>query len=239
MPNPRRPAGIRAARALVVLLSLGGPLACARAGSVWVPGVEGVVNVPTQSIQERKFNQVIRQHYDFSCGSAALATLLTYHYEDPTDEMKAFRYMYEHGDQEKITQAGFSLLDMKGYLEHNGYEADGYEASLDTLAKAGVPAIALIDYRGYRHFVVVTGLRSGDVLLGDPALGTRFVPRAEFEQMWTNRILFIIKNKPDVGRKHFNSDAGWKGIARAPLGAALGTNDLASLTVTLPRLGDL
>lgn len=223
-----------------VLLVSGAMLlaAPARAGSIWVPGAEGTANVATTSIEERKFKQVVRQRYDFSCGSAALATLLTYHYEDATDEMTAFRFMYEQGDQEKIAQAGFSLLDMKSYLEGKGYDADGYEASLVTLAEAGVPAIALINYRGYRHFVVVAGLRNERVLLGDPALGTRLVTRSEFEQMWDNGVLFIIKSNPEIGRTHFNTDVQWQGLARAPLGTAIGADDLASLTVTLPRLGD-
>src|SRR5690606_20299588 len=105
-------------------LVVGGGLVAetALAGTVWLPGLGGVVNVPTQSIQELKFAEVIRQQFDFSCGSAALATLLTYHYEDPTDEMQAFIAMYEQGDQERIRQAGFSLLDMKNYLAAVGYD---------------------------------------------------------------------------------------------------------------------
>lgn len=210
----------------------------ALAGSVWLPGAAGVSNVPVASVEERKFEQVVRQRYDFSCGSAALATLLTFHYEDPTDEMAAFEFMYENGDQAKIAQAGFSLLDMKTYLESNGYEADGYQASLETLAGAGVPAIALINYRGYQHFVVVKGLRGGRVLVGDPALGARLVPVDEFESMWANGVLFIIKNKPEVGQRYFNGDAQWQGFARAPLGEAIDGASLASLTVNLPMLGD-
>lgn len=210
----------------------------AQAGSIWLPGADGTINVPAKSIAERKFAEVVRQRFDFSCGSAAVATLLTYHYADKTDEMDAFRYMYDGGDRKKIAQAGFSLLDMKRYLAHRGYQADGYQASLATLAGAGVPAIALINYRGYRHFVVVKGLRDDSVLLGDPSLGTRLVARAEFEQMWDNGVLFIIKNKPEIGRQHFNTGAQWQHLAQAPLGTALAPADLASLTVTLPRLGE-
>jgi hypothetical protein len=210
----------------------------AGAGSVWLPGADGNFNVPTASIAERKFREVVHQQFDFSCGSAALATLLTFHYDRPTDEMTAFRDMYEHGDREKIAQSGFSLLDMKNYLRKIGYDADGYQSDLVTLSNAGIPAIALINYRGYRHFVVVKGVRRSSVLLGDPALGTRLVAREEFEGMWDSGVLFIIKNKPEVGRKYFNTEAQWQHFAQAPLGAALGSDDLASLTVNLPRLGE-
>ena len=209
------------------------------AGTVWLPGLGGsVVNVPTQSIQELKFAEVVRQQFDFSCGSAALATLLTYHYEDPTDEMEAFNAMYARGDQARIQLAGFSLLDMKNYLASVGYDSDGYQANLDTLAGVGVPAIALINFNGYRHFVVVKGLRSDGVLLGDPALGLRRMPRDQFEAMWENGVLFIIKNKADVGKRYFNADRTWRKLARAPLGAALSPESLGRLTVDLPLLGE-
>jgi uncharacterized protein len=127
---------------------------------------------------------------------------------------------------------------MKTYLAKIGYDADGYQSDLATLENAAIPAIALINYRGYRHFVVVKGIRNDSVLLGDPALGTRLVARAEFEGMWDNGVLFIIKNKPEVGRLFFNNEEQWQHLAKAPLGTAVGSDDLATLTVNLPRLGE-
>lgn len=209
-----------------------------RAGTIWLPGSGGVSVVPVDSLRERKFSEVIRQQYDFSCGSAALATLLAYHYDWQTDERTVFGAMYEDGDKAKINAAGFSLLDMKRYLEGIAFQADGYQSNLDTLAKAAVPAIALINYKGYRHFVVIKGIRNGEVLIGDPALGLRFMTREEFNAIWDNGILFIIKNNPEVGRSQFNTDSAWQKLARAPLSSALSDESLASLTVALPRIGD-
>ena len=208
------------------------------AGSVWLPGVAGVSNVNARSLQEAKFAQVVRQQYDFSCGSAALATLLTFHYGRKTDEQTAFSAMFAVGNKEKIAEAGFSLLDMKSYLESIGYDADGYVASLDTLENAGVPAIALINYRGYRHFVVIKGMQGGEVLIGDPALGIKVMARAAFETLWDNGVLFIIKNKPEVGQQSFNQSTEWNLLARAPLGTALPADSLAQLTVALPGFGE-
>lgn len=210
----------------------------ALAGSVWLPDGAGITNVPARSLQETKFSQVVRQQYDFSCGSAAVATLLTYHYEHETAEQDAFEAMYEAGDKEKIATAGFSLLDMKGYLESIGYGADGYQASLDTLQQAAVPAIALINERGYRHFVVVKGVEDSEVLVGDPALGLKYMSRAVFESIWDNGVLFIIKTRPEVGQKYFNQGDEWAQLGRAPLGKALPAESLAGLTIDLPRLGD-
>jgi predicted double-glycine peptidase len=153
--------------------------------------------------------------------------------------MTAFNAMYEIGDQAKIAEAGFSLLDMKRYLATRGYESDGYEASLETLSGAGIPAIALINSRGYNHFVVVKGISDDNVLVGDPSLGTRLVPVPEFEDMWANGVLFIIRNRADVAKRYFNTGRQWQDVARAPLGNnSLSHDALAQLTVTLPYIGD-
>lgn len=206
-------------------------------GSVWIPGVGGggSSTVSVKSIKEKKFETVVRQQYDFSCGSAALATLLTYHYEDPINEQIAFNFMYENGDQEKIQQYGFSLLDMKNYLQHHGYDSDGFEAPLDALADASVPAITLLNVGGYRHFVVIKGVTDEKVLVGDPALGLKAYAREKFESMWENGILFIITNKPETGKSNFNQASAWQAFPRTPFGSAVGHESLASLTISIPR----
>ena len=219
---------------ITVVLTISGP---ALAGSVWIPGVGGGGGsvIPVKSMTEKKFETVIRQQYDFSCGSAALATLLTYHYEDPINEQIAFNFMYEHGDQEKIQQYGFSLLDMKNYLANHGYDSDGFEAPLDALADASVPAITLLNVGGYRHFVVIKGVTSEKVLVGDPALGLKAYARDKFEAMWENGILFIITSKSESGESNFNQASAWQAFPRTPFGSAVGHESLGSLTISIPR----
>src|SRR5512146_427970 len=140
------------------------------------PGVGSRMLLQVWSMRELKVRSVILQKYDYSCGSAAVATLLTYHYGNPVTEEVAFRAMFENGNQQKIQQEGFSLLDMKRFLEAQGYRADGFEVSLEDLSNAGIPAIVLIVDNGYHHFVVIKGMRDNKVLLGDPAVGMRVVP---------------------------------------------------------------
>ena len=115
----------------------------------------GAFSVPVDSINDLRFRNTLQQQYDFSCGSAALATLLTHHYSYPVSEQNVFSEMFEHGDKVKIRKEGFSLLDMKAYLEARGFQADGFVAEIDQLLTAGIPAIALIQDHGYNHFVVI------------------------------------------------------------------------------------
>jgi uncharacterized protein len=181
----------------------------------------------------RAFNRVWHQQYDFSCGSAALATLLTFQYDRPIDETTVFKEMYTVGDQAQIRAKGFSLLDMKRFLESRGYTADGVSSPLDTLARLGIPAIALITDHGYRHFVVVKGADPTQVLLGDPALGKRLMSRKEFEKVRVGNIFFVIRSHRNLA--HFNSPLDWGGGLQAPLFAAVDRGSLALEILTIPN----
>ncbi|MGA7104010.1 MAG: cysteine peptidase family C39 domain-containing protein, partial [Candidatus Deferrimicrobiaceae bacterium] len=128
---------------------------------------------------------------------------------------------------------GFSLLDMKKYLENRGYTADGYKATLDQLAAVGVPAITLLNMKGYRHFVVIKGVTKTEVLVGDPSTGARVIPRDEFETIW-NGLLFLIRSNRNVASNYFNRKRDWHVTEKAPLGMALSPSDLANITLLAP-----
>lgn len=174
----------------------------------------GDVAVPVHSIAERRFLTVVRQRYDFSCGSSALATLLRYHYGDDASEQSVFMGMWQRGDRAQIRRLGFSLLDMKHYLNARGIRAEGYVVTLDEVARTRVPGIALIDVRGYRHFVVVKGVEGGQVLVGDPSLGIRLIDMKSFQTMW-NGVLFALVDAVDHGKRSFGRDSEWGLVARS------------------------
>jgi predicted double-glycine peptidase len=201
------------------------------AGAAELPGVGagGSYALPVTSLKEARFRSTVRQKDDFSCGSAAVATLLSYHYDKPVTEQQVFAAMYASGDQQKIQREGFSLLDMKRYLAQQGFIADGYLQPLQKLAEAKLPAIVRIVENGYLHFVVIKGIEDERVLLGDPAGGTRAMRRADFEAMRPDRLLFVIHNWP--GQPHFNQQADWGVAPRAPLGEAINRSSLANITL--------
>lgn len=199
--------------------------------AAYMPMVTGgaYVMAPVKSYHEQRFVSVIPQQKDFSCGSAALATLLKFHYGQDVTEGKVLKAMYDVGDQEKIRNQGFSLLDMKHYLKEEGIEANGYNASLDKLVQVGIPAIVLINTRGYLHFVVVKGVDKKMVLVGDPALGKRIIDREEFESMW-NGVLFVIDDDKQVGRTAFNQKEQWMLRNKPPMSMALSNQMLSNFT---------
>src|SRR5512132_3515682 len=118
---------------------------------------------PVKSLLEMRHEHVIIQKFDLSCGAAALATLLNYQYGDPVSERDIAKGLIQreeylqNPDLVKIRQ-GFSLLDLKRYVEQRGYEGIGYgRLTLENLIERA-PVMVPINADGYNHFVIFRGL---------------------------------------------------------------------------------
>jgi hypothetical protein len=118
-----------------------------------------------------------------------LATLLTYQHGDPvsereiaTDLIKRKEYI-ARPELVRVRQ-GFSLLDLKRYVDSRGYRGVGYGRLTmeDLIAQA--PIIVPVNFFGYNHFVIFRGVRGDRVLLSDPAWGSRTMRREKFEDAW-------------------------------------------------------
>jgi hypothetical protein len=232
------PHGPLAIRTAACLLALAGGVACvpAMAMDLATPN-GGRFALHVTSLKEARYATTVPQRFDFSCGSAATATLLTHQYGTPVSEEEVFAHMYRAGDQARIRIEGFSLLDMRGFLESRGFTADGFELPLDELAKEGLPAIVLLNDRGYRHFVVIKGIENGRILIGDPARGTRAMTRARFEALWDNEVLFVVHNQR--GRARFNHPEDWRTAPPAPLRDGVGRRGLYEVVVPKYGPGDI
>ena len=151
-----------------------------------------VMEKPVESMLERRYRHVVRQQFDFSCGAAALATLLRYGYGLKLDEATVLAGMWGVSDPEQVRTRGFSLLEMKHYLERLGYRGRGYEIDLTRLGRINVPTIVLMDVNGYQHFVVLKRAGDGYVHVADPALGNKRYTKDEFIQAWPSKTVFAV-----------------------------------------------
>lgn len=194
-------------------------------------------SVPVKSYKELVFGDVYRQQYDFSCGSAALASLLQFHYQKPAQEQEIFDAMYEQGDKDIISKQGFSLLDMKSYLKSVGLKADGFHISLEKLRKIGVPGITLVNFDGYMHFVVIRGISENNVVLGDPSRGTMVMPIDEFTHYYRGLTL-LVRNEAKIGRAGFINDDNFSIYNTSPLETGVSRDSLGVFSITLPSAGD-
>jgi uncharacterized protein len=150
---------------------------------------------PVRTLLELRHDRVVLQEWDASCGAAALATILTYHFGDAITEEAVARQMLRRTDPLRVRhRGGFSLLDMKRFATERGFDADGYlNLSMDRL-QALAPAIVPMHLDGYDHFVVFLGIRGQRARLADPAFGNREMPVDAFEQRW-GRVAFSLARR--------------------------------------------
>lgn len=143
------------------------------------------------SMRERHFIDMVPQQTDFSCGAAALATILNYAYGYDFTEADVIAGMLKVSNPELVQNKGFSLLDIKHYVETLGLRGRGYTVNPEILDRIKIPTIVLLDIRGYKHFVVLKKTTPDKVYIADPALGNRVMDRQDFEDGW-NKVTFAV-----------------------------------------------
>jgi predicted double-glycine peptidase len=157
---------------------------------------------PVKSLLEMRHDRVVVQQWDLSCGAAALATLLNYQHGDPVAEREIAKGLIEREEylaEPLLVRArhGFSLLDLKRYVDRRGYEGIGYgNLEVEDLLDLA-PIIVPVDLNGYPHFVVFRGMRGNRVLLADPSFGNRTMLAGRFQSAWLaypefGRVGFIV-----------------------------------------------
>ena len=155
------------------------------------------VSKPVRTFRDLRFRELVQQRYDFSCGTAALATLLHHGYGyDAVSEVELIKRMMVGADPQQIVRNGFSMLDMKRYVESIGLKGHGFRIEADALYRLRMPVIALMDIKGYKHFVLVKGAEAGRVFVADPALGHRVVFEDEFVRGWNGIVFAVLADRP-------------------------------------------
>ena len=176
--------------ALTFLLCLAGLTQAAQMPVAALPGAN-LVYKPVQSFRERRFSDLVEQKTDFSCGAAALATILRQAYWLDVDEEHVIKGMLVNADHNLVRTQGFSMLDMKRYIESIGMRARGYRIPAQKLAAVTIPVVVLMEVRGYKHFVVMQRAYKDWVYIGDPVLGHKRYSHSDFVKGW-NGIVFAI-----------------------------------------------
>ena len=146
-----------------------------------------------EPFSEIKYRNIVRQAYDYSCGSAALTTVLQHYLGRNFQERQVMEGLLHYGENERIVERrGFSMLDMKRLVTALGFPAGGFKAELQDLIELDHPAIVPIHYSGFKHFVVVKTVKDGRVFIADPSKGNITFTLARFEEKWDQNVLFVI-----------------------------------------------
>lgn len=154
--------------------------------------------------KSRRDSQVVKQMFDYSCGAASIATLLTYYFNDEYSE-------YEILEQLNSKDAAASFDDMKKLLYAFGYDAQGYSISFNQLLKIKIPVILFIRQKNNNHFVVLRGINESYVHVSDPSYGNVVYTKEQFLRRWETRndskqagkILAVVKQDGKYNDKFF------------------------------------
>lgn len=158
-------------------------------------------NVQAQSYKDYRqlrYQGVIGQTTNFTCGPAALATLLTHYYNTSVSEQTfTKRSMTDMRARGKKVTAGLTLLSLKNALRSEGIASTGYRLNITQLRevmKVGLPVIANVQYpKG--HYYLILGLDTENVLLADPSWGVRSQPIGNFLNAWNGVVLIPQPNE--------------------------------------------
>ncbi len=174
------------------LLLLMPPVNAAEVQFSGVSAFGGLYTSRVVSLHEAKYRNLVRQKTDYSCGAAALATILKYAYDIDADENIVMEGMLKVGNAEVIRKKGFSMLDMKRFVESLGMRGRGYRLSEQRLKKLKIPVIVLMNINGYKHFSVLKRISNGEAFLADPVLGNKRMTFDAFKKAWSNRVVFAV-----------------------------------------------
>ena len=130
-----------------------------------------------QAIQKKN---VVKQNVDYSCGSASLATILTYFYNQPTSEAQIVQDL-------ALDKQMASFQDLANVSQKYGFIGRGIATNYDSLKKIKIPAIVYLNHNRTDHFSVLRAIDDTHVYLADPSWGNRTLTRKQFEKIWNTR----------------------------------------------------
>jgi predicted double-glycine peptidase len=186
---------------------------------------------------------VIKQQYDFSCGAAALATILRYGLNDNVTERQVLEQLLSLQSRDELQQTlmqGFSLLHLQRVAQARGYRAEGFRLEPQFLSGLSGPVIVYIQPRGYKHFAVLRGIRDDRVFLADPSLGNIRMPIYRFLESWLDDsgtgVIFVVEPATGVPEGNTPLTLSLRGPAQPEIMTARELLAVGSPFLTLPEL---
>lgn len=151
---------------------------------------------PFKSWKELNEQAVIMQQYDYSCGAAALATLMKYYFQDDVTEKSLLDYIRKKLTAEEyavVEEQGLSFLELEKISQSLGYQSASVRLQPSALKELAGPVIVYVSTKDYRHFAVFRGVREDRVFLADPSRGNLIMTIDEFLKEWKGETFILGK----------------------------------------------
>ena len=175
------------------------------------------VNTKFMTWKDQRDEGIVKQQFDYTCGAASVATILTYFYNHPIAEADVLTKL----EDEEL----YSFDDLSQVVATLGFKAIGLSLSFSDLKKLKIPTVAHLHYRGQDHFTVIRGINDdGTVRLADSAFGNRRMREAEFKKYWEQdaggSVLVVIPQdivSVDISTHYFGDFDTFKALTRSDL----------------------
>ena len=193
-------------------------------GNLYIINQDVSIKRKVKSYIEFKNEGMIRQEFDYSCGSSSLATILKFFFNEKFTEKDVLDWVLEkrrlidknckNNKKEKckvkklkeLEKKDFKLsfFDLAEFAKEKGYKAIALALNIEELRKLKVPAIVFVKIRRNEHFTVYKGMDDKFVYLADPSFGNIKVRIGKFKEMFYTRndpkykgkiLVFIPKDK--------------------------------------------
>ena len=141
-----------------------------------------------------RFEATVPQAFDYTCGAASVATILTYYWSQPTteaDAIEALKRRYSLEDIAKRRETGLSFDDLVFMARQLGFAAQGAQVKLDQLPRLDGPVIVQLVNPKFDHFVVLRRVGAGVYYVSDPIVGGLAMSAAEFGSAFSGNALAI------------------------------------------------
>jgi predicted double-glycine peptidase len=135
-----------------------------------------IESMPVRTWKAMRDAGTVKQRYDYSCGAASLAGLLTMQFGTETSELDVI-------DRIGVKPA-FSMADLARVAHELGFRPFGLMLDYDTLTRFERPVIVYLNYWDDGHFSVLKAIDEHGVWLADPAWGNTRMRRERFERFW-------------------------------------------------------
>jgi len=171
---------------IVVLLS-STAIQDARAQRPVVRDSQRIFSISPRSWKEIRNQNVIMQQYDYSCGAAALATIIKYYWGDQATERQFLETILELLNEEELkdrVENGLSMTDLRRAAVKEGYLSSIGKRDFADLFELKVPVIVRIVDGDFEHFVILRGIATDRVFLADPIRGNIRITVTKFLDMW-------------------------------------------------------
>jgi predicted double-glycine peptidase len=158
------------------------------------------------SHRDLRYEGIIGQSSDFSCGPAAVATLLSCFYGISVTESDVLAQAEQHeATVGREPGAGVSALSLKRVLVDSGIPVRGLKVTVNALVQhfkqQGLPLI-LHTTRPQKHFLVAVTAVGRHIVLADPSWGRRLLGVSELEtQLGFDGVVLATMPPPDLAER--------------------------------------